>query len=242
MRKSSKGLTITEVLISTIMTGIVGVGVAVAAANFTQRNLAETSVTTNRVQLQRVVAYIGRDVRKAVRVATNTELALLPTHAGTRPILALWRQRDGNLSNNAGGCGFNSPYEFRAYYVVPSIGFFRGPNIIRLYVNNCPSQAVLTANQIVSRWTNNPATIVAGAGGADALTEGVATFTARDTANGLPLIATAGSTGNTNPSRISFTIQNSIDVELIRGGTTGNNVVDTQNALTANATFSRQNY
>ncbi|WP_218080334.1 PulJ/GspJ family protein [Anthocerotibacter panamensis] len=242
MRKSS-GFTLSELLVAIVITGILGVGASAAVANFTKRNLQEANTTTSRAQLQRAVVYISRDLRKSVRIATAVDAGLLPnypTAPASSPILALWRLRDGDLGANGGratGCLNASPYEFRAYYLVPAPPNLRGPNVLALYVNNCPANPVPTEGAISAKWGPPPVL----PNDIPLLLDSVANggFTAQDSTLAVPVALLTSVTPN--PNRAALRIQGAVDEDLLNG-TNALQRIQQQRDLTLNTVVTRSNF
>jgi prepilin-type N-terminal cleavage/methylation domain-containing protein len=170
--RSHKGFTLVELLAAISMTALLGLGVAVAAGNFTKRNVVELDIASSRVQLQKALTFISKDVRQAAYIYQENTTNVPPLTgggvAGANPanerILALWKLRDGNLAANPPGCANARRFELRVYYYAPiPDNNFRGPNVIRMYRNDCPAvnpdanaDGVLTANE-ANAWTSTTA-------------------------------------------------------------------------------------
>lgn len=148
MLRSRKGFTLVELLAAISMTAIMGLGVAVAAGNFTKRNVIELDIASSRMQLQKALTFISKDVRQATYIYQENTTGVPPLAGGgvtganpsNERVLAMWRLRDGNLAANPTGCLLNRRFELRVYYYVPiPDNNFRGPNVIRMYRNDCPT-------------------------------------------------------------------------------------------------------
>ena len=147
--RSHKGFTLVELLAAISMTTLIGIGVAVAAGNFTKRNVFELDIASSRMQLQKALVFISKDVRQSAYIYQEYTSNVPPLAgggvAGANPtnerVLALWRLRDGDLTANPPGCANPRRFELRVYYYVPSPpdNSFRGPNVIRMYRNDCPT-------------------------------------------------------------------------------------------------------
>ncbi len=170
--RSHKGFTLVELLAAISMTAAMGLGVAVAAGNFTRRNIFELDIASSRIQLQKALSFISKDVRQASYIYQEYTTSVPPLTGGgvagaipaNERILALWRIRDGNLAVKPTGCANAQRFELRVYYYVPiPDNSFRGPNVIRMYRNDCPTinpdtngDGVLTGNE-ANAWTSTTA-------------------------------------------------------------------------------------
>ena len=252
--RSCKGFTLVELLAAISMTAIMGLGVAVAAGNFTKRNAIELDIASSRMQLQKALTFISKDVRQSAYIYQEYTNGVPPLTGGgvtgaspsDARVLAMWRLRDGDLTANPPGCANARRFELRVYYYVPiPDNNFRGPNVIRMYRNDCP--------------TNNPDSNLDGALTSVEVNDwsSVAANTTAIPLTSAPIIID----GIANPTTVGGVTTNGFTVDVntlgtqvtslgLRGAVLNDNVTSVGSTqleaakqdLTVNSTISRRNF
>ncbi len=94
--RSRGGYSLLELLVAATAAVLVGTGITVGLVNFSQRNIRETNVDQEQINLRRALHYIGEDFKSNVYVYPT---ALLPNRVPTFsdggavvPVLGFWQQ------------------------------------------------------------------------------------------------------------------------------------------------------